>query len=321
MSTDLALPSAANEHADRFKKALSKFRTFVPSHINTAQLFAALTYEINGLPDNCTKGSVTVAIVNTCVIGLIPGPALGHCHFVPFTFNKGKDSEYTVAQLIVGYKGFLELAFANNFLIDVNPEVVLQGEECNRWHDINGPQIKHLLPDVRPEVDRKTLVGAYCTWHTRSGGRGYYWRSKAEIDKVDRGEKSNTPWRSDYRAMVLKSAIRPAAKLWRLTKSMADAVMIDEQAERGENQAPLAAPPEEDYDTAQDARANLVALLKHKVGCKSQNDQEAVLRYFTGVSFEEATPEQLMTAIGHIMTWEKETGETLSELLSKAKDF
>lgn len=312
------MPKPANEHSTNFLRALTKFRTFVPAHINAAQMFAAITHEINGLPENITKGSVTTAIVNTCVVGLVPGPALGHCHFIPFKKGKGAN-EVTNAQLVIGYKGFLELAYANEFLIDCNPEVVLQGEFVERWHDINGPQIKHILPENRPEPDRENLVAVYNTWHTRAGGKGYFWRSKAEIDRVDRGAKSNTPWSSDYRGMCLKSAIRPSAKLWRMTRNLADAVMLDEQAERGEVQAPLRpvgdSEPERDPDA--DARANLVAILRYQVKAEDEETREKVMRFLTGASIAEATGKQLSEALATVMNWEKDGG-TFDELLKKA---
>lgn len=300
-------------------------RQFLPAHINAAQFFAAVMNEINHLPENCTKGSVTVCVVNACTIGLIPGPALGHCHFIPFTFNRGRDNESTVAQLIVGYKGFLELAFANKFLRDVNPEVVLQGETVRRWHDINGPQIQHELPDNRPEPTRDNVVGAYCTWHTVDGGRGYFWRSKAEIDRVDRGERANTPWKSDYRGMVLKSAIRPASKLWRLTQTMAAAVMLDETAERGEAQlivdenaaGLLEGGQAESGDD--DKRSTLLAVLNHQVGCRSDEDREAVMRHVTGASLKEADASQVAQALEHIMGFERESGMPLNDLLIRAR--
>lgn len=301
-------------------------KQFLPAHINVAQFFSATMNEINNLPETCTKGSVTVCVMNACTIGLIPGPALGHCHFIPYTFNRGKANESTVAQLIVGYKGFLELAFANKFLRDVNPEVVLKGEVVRRWHNIDGPQIEHELPDHRPEPSRENLVGAYCTWHTVDGGRGYFWRSRPEIDRVDRGEKTNTPWRSDYRGMVLKSAIRPASKLWRLTQTMAAAVMLDETAERGEAQSLVNEDAARlldggEADNQDDSkRSTLLAVLNHQVGCKSDEDRDAVMRHCTGASLQDADASQVSQALEHIMGFERESGMPVKELLARAKD-
>lgn len=324
MSTGLILPAAFNQHATMFEKSVAKFRGLAPSHINHNQLCAAIMTELNGLPDKCTKGSVVVCVVNACVLGLVPGSALGHLHFIPFTFNRNKDNEYTVAQIVVGYKGFLELAYRNEFLIDVNPEVVLRNEQCERWHDVNGPQIRHILPEDRPEPTRENVVGAYCTWHTKNGGRGYYWRSRSEIDRVDRGDKSNTPWKTDYRGMVLKSAIRPAAKLWRLSGTrMAEAAYLDEQQERGEMQTPIVdvSPPEP--DGSGDVRSSLSAVLNHKCDCKSDDDRSAVLRMMLDspdVTWENVSPEGAEFALHKLMGWEKEHGEPLSSVLQAAKD-
>lgn len=323
MSNSIMLPAALNEHTTRFHAALSRFKTLVPSHINAAQMFAAITFEINNLPADCTQGSVKTAIINACVVGLVPGPALGHCHFIPFRKGKGDDSQKN-AQLVIGYRGFLELAYANDFLKDCNPELVLQGEDVERWHDIDGPQIRHSLPPQRDEPTRENLIGAYCTFHTRAGGRGYFWRSRPEIDRVDRGSKSNTPWSTDYRGMCLKSAIRPAAKLWRMTRSLANAVMLDEQAERDEAQAPLAkleGDEEEQVrsDPDADARANLTAILRYQVGAEDEADREAVMRYLTGSSLADATGKQLAEALATLMNWEKQEDRKFSDLLKTAK--
>jgi len=254
------LPIAKNQMAEQVQKRADVIQSLLAPGIDATQFVAATMMEANNLAyqltadqlkDHRTVASFVRACVNAAVVGLVPGAALGHCYFIPYTMNRGKQGEFVAIQYIPGYRGFLELGFASGFLVQCDPEVVLAKEEIRRWHDAK-PRIEHTIPIPRgQQVARENLVGAYCTYQTRHGGDGLVYLEREDILKVD--TKRNV-WKSDFGAMVLKCPIRRASKLWRLTRQLAYAVDLDERAERDETQ-PSLVPEDKDADEVIDLDA------------------------------------------------------------------
>lgn len=226
----LSLPKPQNEAATLCISIIDRIGAALPPGFASQQFAVACISEVNALSKPCTPKSVAMAAFNFAVLGLIPGPALGHGYFVPYDDRRNNQ---TLCQAIVGYRGFLDLAFANNFLRDVHADVVLAGEEFRYWKDSNGPQIHH-EPPLERELDRKNVVAAYCIYHTANGGHGIKVVSRKELDKIDRSDsRGRNPWQTDYCAMAMKTPVRRAAKEWRITHRLGLAIQLDEQAERG----------------------------------------------------------------------------------------
>lgn len=222
--TELALPDPKNDGAALIANCVDRITPRLPPGVDPTNFVMACMAEANALTRPCTAKSVATAAFNSAVVGLIPGSALGHAYFVPY----GKE-----CTLVIGYRGFLDLAFASGFLVSVHAEVVLNGEQFRHWNNADGPQVEHEIPLER-DVQRQNVAAAYCTYRTRGGGHGVVVVSRGELNKVDSGKNV---WKSDYVSMAKKTAIRRAAKEWQLTSRLARAVELDEQAERGATQA------------------------------------------------------------------------------------
>ena len=188
--------------------------------------------EVNALPVDTAPPTVVATAFNCAIVGLIPGKALMHAHFVTF-----KKNNVPQCQLMIGYRGFLELAYGCKFLKDVQCEVVLTDETYRRWNDSNGARIEHELPIDR-KVEYAAVQAAYCIWHGVAGGTGISVISRRELDKVKtKAEKKyGSVWGTDPIAMALKTPIRRAASRWKMTDRMGLAVTLDGLAEVGEPQ-------------------------------------------------------------------------------------
>lgn len=219
--TELALPPAKNQSAKVVSDNMDRMLIVLPSDRDRLQYAANAVTEVNGLNGDPSAGSVQMCVFNSFRMGLMFGP-MGHCYLVPFK---------KVCTLVIGYKGYLELAYSNNFLQSVYAEIVLDGEEFKHWVDDGGPHVKHDIPLNRDECTRRNLVGAYCVYTTRAGGRGLRVLNRKQIDKLD---SQQNVWKSNYQEMVRKSPLRACAKDWKLSPQMALAVAADEAAERGE---------------------------------------------------------------------------------------
>jgi recombination protein RecT len=137
-------------------------------------------------------------------LGLVPGP-LGLVHFIPF----GSEVVF-----LVGYRGYIELAYRSGLVKDVSAELVYEGDE---FRDVRGsnPKIVHEVTEVRA-VDRENgtpaIVAAYAVAHLKSGGtvsRVIYeadWVRARSASQL--GAKNRGPWTDDFAAMILKTAYR-----------------------------------------------------------------------------------------------------------------
>jgi phage RecT family recombinase len=244
-------PLAKTKFAEKVLDGSRVIKGALSSGLDPDQFISSLILEANALKasmdpqameDPRTMLSFVRASFNAAVVGLMPGAVRGHCYFVPYTMFRGKRGEHVVINFIPGYRGFLELAYANNFLVQCDPEVVLAGEDIRHWHD-EKPRIQHEIPIDRDRATRENVIGAYCTYRTRAGGTGLVYMDRSELADIDTGRNV---WKSNYVAMCLKSPIRRAAKRWRTTRQMDYAIDLDERAERGVLQPSLV--PEKDVE-------------------------------------------------------------------------
>lgn len=232
LTGDLILPEPKNSAAVAIRDKMDLMLALLPSGTESKQFAISALTEINKLDSDVNVMSICVSVANCAALGLVPGPALGHAYFVPYKRQ---------CTLIVGYKGFLDLAFTNRFLAAVHTDVVLAEEPFEYWKDVNGPQLKHdttnrILDEVQPTI--QNIRAAYCLYRTSSGFSGVKFVSGKKIKQIYQKASDKSPWKTgdNYEEMSLKTAVRRAAKEWKVTPRLARAVMLDEQAERGEPQ-------------------------------------------------------------------------------------
>jgi phage RecT family recombinase len=236
MGEMIVLPAVKHSMAAQFKTDLIRLDPFVPEHMRQA-FYPSFLAEVNNLKPNVDYRSVMVAAMNCAVVGLAPGAARGHCYLVPFW---DKDKEVACAQLVMGYKGWMELGYRSNHLgIIHTPQVVLEGEEFELWSDENGHHFRHRRPPTRRDKgSRRNVVGAYVAYGTTSGHNSYTYVDRGELDEVD---SQKNVWKSDYIAMCMKTAIHRAAKTWRTTSELSAAHRSDETMEYANDEVAAAA--------------------------------------------------------------------------------
>ncbi len=206
--------------------------------VSAEQFLVAAIAEVNSLEmagkHKIDPGSVVKAVFNCATLGLLFGPTRGHAYLVPF---RKRGSEVSLVNLIIGYRGYIELAYRSSFLKTVDSEVILQDEVFKTYMMEDGRKLHHELPITRnASSSGENVIGSYCIFQTRHGGRGMAIVSRSEIESI---RKDSDPWKFKYPAMARKTAILRAAKNWSLTEQLSAAIYLDEQADRDEEQASL----------------------------------------------------------------------------------
>lgn len=158
---------------------------------------------------DCDPVSVVRVVMDAAALRLYPGP-LQHCHIMPRRSKGG-----TEAQLMLGYRGLLELARRSDQIAAITAEVVYRDEVTQGlWTATHEPPEVHHRVSLG-DIDRSdgALVAAYCVVRLTSGARVQRILTRADIDarrvKAGKGGTSPySPWSTSFAAMARKSAIR-----------------------------------------------------------------------------------------------------------------
>ena len=105
--------------SDQFKKQLA---LAIPKHLNADRLARIAATELRKTPAllNTTEASFMGAVMQSAQLGLEPGSALGQAYLVPY----GKE-----CQLILGYRGMIDLARRSGQVLSLNAYAVREGDD------------------------------------------------------------------------------------------------------------------------------------------------------------------------------------------------
>lgn len=233
------LPAPAHKAAIELSSRLPTMINALSYSTETRPFLYDAMVAANSLPSNTSPLSLLKSVANAAQLGLRIGGSLGHAYIVPFRRHKGTPKEFTEAVLVIGYRGYLHLAYACDFLAGITTECVLKGENAKRWMSSTGPQIEHELAwdrdcsDTTPGILQK-IEAVYCQYTTRAGYHDLVVVAGREVRSL--AKKQGNVWDSNPVSMSYKTAIRRASKRWQSTERLTRAVQLDEQADRNEPQ-------------------------------------------------------------------------------------
>jgi recombination protein RecT len=178
----------------------------------------------------CTPESILRSVMDAASLGLEPsGGALGHAYMVPYR-NRKLNGRFE-AQLIIGYRGFIELARRSGDVATVQAHVVHHNDEFAVELG-SKPKIVH-----RPRLigERGAPVAVYCIATLRDGAQQREVMTIDEVEKVrERSKNPDGIWRTDYNEMVRKTVVRRAAKYWPLSAELAKAFDVEDSSDAGQ---------------------------------------------------------------------------------------
>lgn len=179
----------------------------------------------------CAPESFFGAVMQCAALGLEPGSALGHCYLLPF--GNGKDREGRPnAQLIIGYRGMIDLARRSGQIVSLNAYAVYEKDDFSYQLGLH-PDIRH-VPSA--DADRGHLTHVYAVAQLKDGGVQFEVLSRADIEAVRAMSKAGKsgPWVTHYDEMAKKTVVRRLFKYLPVSIEAMQAVEVDEKSERGE---------------------------------------------------------------------------------------
>lgn len=230
---------------DKRKGEIAKL---LPSHLNPERLLKVATIAATTTPAlvKCDVASLVAAIGQCAQIGLEPNTILGHAYLVPFN-TKRKDADgnerwVNSVQVIVGYKGLIDLARRSGQIVSIAAHEVCKNDEFDLVYGLK-EDLRH-----KPALgDRGDVLGFYAIAHLVGGGHAFEWLSVAQVEKIrdaSQGwqqaikfkKQDIHPWAQHFVEMGRKTAIRRLAKYLPLSIEFQRAANLDEQATLGKDQ-------------------------------------------------------------------------------------
>jgi len=171
----------------------------------------------------CTANSIVGAVVECFQLGLEPG-AIGHVYFVPYKSH---------CQLIVGYKGIMELGRRSGNISRFYADVVREGDAFE--YELGTHQ--HLRHKPKPGNSGK-IIHAYALAKQRDGEEVFKVIGSVEIAKALESSAAGQrgPWRDHEAAMWMKTAVRRLAPLLPQCVELQTAAALEDMAEAGKEQ-------------------------------------------------------------------------------------
>lgn len=204
--------------ADAVKEQINK----VVGSKNGTRFISSIVSAVNNntMLQECTNSSILSGALLGESLNLSPSPQLGQYYLVPF---KDKNKGITLAQFVLGYKGYLQLAIRSGQYKKINVLAIKEGELVQ--YDPLNEEIEVNLIDDEEEREKAPTIGYYAMFEYTNGfKKAMYW-SKAKMEahalKYSAGyvadkRKGNqyTFWSKDFDGMAYKTMLRQLISKW-----------------------------------------------------------------------------------------------------------
>jgi recombination protein RecT len=201
----------------------------LPSGMSRERFQVVVLQALSRNPDllECEASSVILSVLEAAQLGLEPTGSLSRAWLIPF---KEKDSPRPKATLMIGVRGYEDLARRSGEIADVWSRVVYEGDD---FEVVYGTEDRIVHVPQLETIDPTKITHVYAVAKFRDGRVRFEVMTKADIDRIRaRARGSNFgPWVTDYAEMARKTVVRRLIKTLPLTVEAIQAVERDEERE------------------------------------------------------------------------------------------
>jgi len=215
---------------------------------------------------SCEPSSIIYAALKATTLNLPLDSNLGFAYVIPYTKDKGKSTQTTLAQFQIGYKGLIQLAIRSGQYAKINITDIRDGEILN--HDIATGEIeikKYSDYNELQERNSKKIIGYMAYFKLTNGFEKYsYWcneKIEEHAKKYSESYKYNSSvWKKNQIEMYSKTVLKSLLNKWGiLSIELQDAIKSD-QAIIKENSVEYVDNP--DYSDNSEGNAKATSLLE-----------------------------------------------------------
>ena len=210
----------------------------IPKHLTLDRLLKVATIAATTTPAlaKCDIPSLVAAIGQCAQMGLEPNTILGQAYLVPFNTKRkvnGVDTWVNSVQVIVGYRGYIDLARRSGQIVSLSAHEVCANDRFDYAYGL-----VERLEHVPARVDRGEVVGFYSVAHLKDGGHAFEFMSVEQVEAIrDQSQgwqqalkykkETNHPWHKHFVQMGRKTAIRRLMNYLPLSIELQTAMQAD----------------------------------------------------------------------------------------------
>jgi recombination protein RecT len=222
---------------DKKKGEIAKM---LPRHLNPERLLKVAQIAATTTPAllECEIPSLVGAIGQCAQMGLEPNTVLGHAYLVPFNTKRkdknGNESWVKSVQVIIGYKGLIDLARRSGQIVSISAHEVCANDDFELVYGLD-EKLNH-TPALG---ERGDIIGFYSVAKLKDGGNAFEFMSTHQINEIMVSTQSKGkygPWKDHFTEMGRKTVIRRLAKYLPLSIEFQTAAVLDQKASAGEDQ-------------------------------------------------------------------------------------
>lgn len=175
----------------------------------------------------CTPVSVVSAIVESAQVGLEPTGVLGRAWLLPYSVKGTKE-----AKLIVGYRGYAELAWRADRIL-VTTGAVRAGDHFE-YRRGTGKFLHHTpaSADAEREADDANITDFWAMYTLPDGRDDFDVMSRKAVERIrDKARYRNPVWDSDFGEMGRKTVLRRLLKVAPLSPEVQRVLARDEEVD------------------------------------------------------------------------------------------
>ena len=232
--------------ADEIRRALegpqmqSYIRKLLAKHMSTDRFLSIAIKAVYQTPQiaECDPKTVLQAILTAAQLGLEPDNLLGHAYLVPISVSdKRTKARRWVCHLWLGYQGLIELARRSGEVLDIQAQVVREGDKFRYRFASNGEQELVHEPSTDPDRHKKPITHVWAMARLKNGVVKFEVMTKGEIDAVRQrsaaAKRGHSPWDTDYDMMARKTVLRRLCKTLPMQTDVLRQVQAEEQIDAG----------------------------------------------------------------------------------------
>ena len=229
-----AVQAGGSTVAQFFEANKSAMAAVLPRHVSPDRMLKVALGAVRSVPKllECTTESLFGAVVQCAQLGLEPNTPMGHAYLIPFRDSR---KNRTDVQVIIGYRGLLDLARRSGQVVSISAHVVRENDVFDFAFGLD-----ERLHHVPARENAGEIIGGYAVAKLTGGGTAFDVMWKADVDRVMKSTQSKGafgPWKDHYPEMLRKTLVRRLFKYLPVSIELARAVSIDEQADDGRAQS------------------------------------------------------------------------------------
>lgn len=214
-------------------------RKALPTHLKPDRFIRVALTALTKTPKlaQCDQSSFFSCLLSLSQFGLEPDGR--RAHLIPYENRKRGVVE---CQLIIDWKGLVELAMRSGIVANLHADVVRDGD----LFDYSCGKIRAHVPwFIRRDTGRPDKAGdvfaVYATAEFKDGSSKAELLSKAEVDAIRARSRSGQvgPWATDWSEMAKKTAFRRLSKWLPLSSEFRDAIEVDDELSGVKQVVPL----------------------------------------------------------------------------------